>query len=225
MPNAGIEKNWLTKLLVSHLKENGDSPALAFKGEGLEQLYKKAPYPINKVTVMDGEAKNKIALRNYLLEGVAGVNQYFIVEIKSETNKKTGETKVVRKYSTPNFLDCIERLAKNLPIHDESPDSKYIILSPGDLVYVPKEDENVNHIDWDNKKAIAGRVYIMKSADGMFVPNYIAKPIVPYSRKEKTKGEIDWNDKSDKTLDTNQVIKENFILLKVDRLGNILPSK
>ena len=55
----------------------------------------------------------------------------------------------------------------------------------------------------------------MKSADGMFVPNYISKPIVPYSRKETTKGEIDWNDKSDKTLDTNQLIKENFIKLKV----------
>lgn len=225
MPNAGVEKNWLTKLLREHLEENKKDPALAFKGEGLEQLYKKAPYPISKVTVMDGEAKNKIALRNYLLEGVAGVNQYFVVEIKPEIDKKTGEEKLVRKYSTPNFLDCIERLAKGLPVHDESPGSRYITLSPGDLVYVPKEDENITQINWNDKKTISGRIYIMKSADGMFVPNYIAKPIVPYSRKEKTKGEIDWNDKSDKTLDTNQLIKENFIKLKVDRLGNITPAK
>ncbi len=47
-------------MLKEHLEDNNDSPALAFKGEGLEQLYKKAPYPINKVTVMDGLAKNKI---------------------------------------------------------------------------------------------------------------------------------------------------------------------
>lgn len=224
MPNASVEKNWLTKLLREHLEENKNDSALAFKGEGLEQLYKKAPYPINKVTVMDGEAKNKIALYNYLLEGVAGVNQYFVIEIKTEIDKKTGETKVIRKYSTPNFLDCIERLAKGLSVHDENPNSKYITLSPGDLVYVPKENENTSQIDWNNKKAIADRLYIMKSADGMFVPNHIAKPIVPYSRKEKTKGEIDWNDKSDKTLDGHQIIKENFIKLKVDRLGNIKPA-
>ena len=153
MPNAGVEKNWLTKLLKRTLgrKENA---ALAFKGEGLEELYKKAPYPINKVTVMDGEAKNKIALHNYLLEGVAGVNQYFVVEIKTETDKKSREDKVVRKYSTPNFLDCIERLAKGLPVHDESPGSKYITLSPGDLVYVPKENDNTSQIDWSDKEQL-----------------------------------------------------------------------
>ena len=67
MPNSNLENNWLTSLLKQHLEEYENLPALAFKGEGLEQLYKKAPYPINKVTVMDGEAKNKIALRNYLL--------------------------------------------------------------------------------------------------------------------------------------------------------------
>jgi len=222
MPGAELEKNWLTKLLKEHLSENEDSPTLAFKGEGLEKLYKKAPYPINKVTVLDGEAKNKISLRNYLLEGVAGVNQYFLVEISKELDKKTGEEKIIRKYSTPPFLECIERLAKGLSIHDEDPNKKYIILSPGDLVYVPEEGEKDNQIDWNNKKKISQRIYIMKSADGLFIPNYIAKPIVPYSRKEKTKGEIDWNDKSDRTFDTKQLlIRENFIKLKIDRLGDI----
>jgi CRISPR-associated endonuclease Csn1 len=223
MPNSGLENNWLTNLLKQHLIEYKNLPALAFKGEGLEQLYKKAPYPINKVTVMDGEAKNKISLRNYLLEGVAGVNQYYLIEIRNELDKKTGVDKIVRKYTTPPYLDCIERLAKGLNIHDEIPGTKYIVLSPGDLVYVPNEGENINQIDWTNKKQIAPKIYLMKSADGMFVPNNIAKPIVPYSRKEKTKGEIDWNDKSDKTLDTNQLIRENFVKLKVDRLGNISP--
>lgn len=226
MPNSGLENNWLTKLLKVHLEENGDSPALAFKGEGLEQLYKKAPYPINKVTVLDGMAKNKIRLRNYLLEGVAGVNQYFLVEIKNEIDKRTGKEKEIRKYSTPPYLECIERLAKGLSIFDELPETKYIVLSPGDLVYVPNEEENTNQIDWKNRKNLASRIYLMKSADGMFILNNIAKPIVPYSRKEKTKGEIDWNDKSDRTMDeAKQLIKENFIKLKVDRLGNITPFR
>lgn len=226
MPNSGMTSNWLTTLLKEHLKENGNSPTMAFKGEGLENLYKKSPYPINKVTVLDGEAKNKIPLRNYLFEGVAGVYQYFIIEIAKEIDKKTGEEKTVRKYTMPDFLDSIERLAKGLPLYDANPSSEYIVLSPGDLVYVPDEEENIAFTDWSNTKRLADKIYIMKSADGMFVPHNLANPIVPYSRKDKTKGEIGWDNKSDKTLDARQVvIKQCCIKLQVDRLGNIHPAK
>lgn len=225
MPNADLNKNWLTSLLMTHLEENDNSPSIAFKGEGLEQLYKKAPYPINKVTVMDGEAKNKIALRNYLLEGVAGVNQYFLIEIKKERDKKTGEEKIIRKYSTPNFLECINRLAKGLQIHDEDPNSQYIVLSPGDLVYVPEEGEILNQIDWNNRKKISDRTYIMRSSGETkcyFLPAYVSTLISQYDSKTK-KGEFESTNKSEKTKDNNQIIKENFVKLKVDRLGNVTP--
>ncbi len=225
MPNSNLENNWLTNLLKQHLIEYKNLPALAFKGEGLEQLYKKAPYPINKVTVMDGEAKNKIALNNYLLEGVAGVNQYFLIEISKQLDKKTGKEKTVRKYSTPNFLDCIDRLAKGVPIHDEHPNTKYIILSPGDMVYVPEEGAIHSQIDWSNKNKIANRVYIMRSSGETkcyFLPANIATLISQYDAKNK-KGEFESINKSEKTNDGEQVIKENFIKLKIDRLGNISP--
>lgn len=225
MPNSNLENNWLTNLLKQHLIEYKNLPALAFKGEGLEQLYKKAPYPINKVTVMDGEAKNKIALNNYLLEGVAGVNQYFLIEISKQLDKKTGKEKTVRKYSTPNFLDCIDRLAKGVPIHDEHPNTKYIILSPGDMVYVPEEGAIHSQIDWSNKNKIANRVYIMRSSGETkcyFLPANIATLISQYDAKTK-KGEFESINKSEKTNDGEQVIKENFIKLKIDRLGNISP--
>lgn len=225
MPNSNLENNWLTNLLKQHLIEYKNLPALAFKGEGLEQLYKKAPYPINKVTVMDGEAKNKIALNNYLLEGVAGVNQYFLIEISKQLDKKTGKEKTVRKYSTPNFLDCIDRLAKGVPIHDEHPNTKYIILSPGDMVYVPEEGAIHSQIDWSNKNKIANRVYIMRSSgetNCYFLPANIATLISQYDAKNK-KGEFESINKSEKTNDGEQVIKENFIKLKIDRLGNISP--
>lgn len=220
MPNSDVENNWLTSLLKRHLEEYENLPALAFKGEGLEELYKKAPYPINKVTVLDGEAKNKIALNHYLLEGVAGVNQYFLIEISKQLDKKTGEEKIIRKYSTPNFLDCIDRLAKGLPIHDEDVNTNYIVLSPGDLVYVPEEDETINGIDWNNIKKIANSVYIMKSSTAStcyFLPISVSSII--------EKGEFESLSKSEKTKDKQEqrVIKENFIKLKVDRLGNISP--
>jgi len=222
MPFAELKKNWLTKLLKEHLAEYGD-PKTAFKGEALEMLYRKAPFPINKVTRK--ESGEKIERNNKLLDGDKGVNQYFIVEIKKEIDKKTGEEKTVRKYTTPDFLDCIERLAKGLPIHDENPNSHYIVLSPGDLVYVPREGETIANIDWDNKNILAERVYIMKSSgDSLcyFLPAHISSLIAPYNIKLK-KGEFESLNKSEKTFDGTKTIKENFIKLKIDRLGNIRP--
>ncbi|MBU2267708.1 MAG: hypothetical protein KKB15_06270 [Bacteroidetes bacterium] len=81
MPYSNLENNWLTNLLKQHLEEYGD-PKLAFKGEALEMLYKKAPHPIKKVTRKEGG--NKIEINNKLLDGDAGVNQYFLIEIKKE---------------------------------------------------------------------------------------------------------------------------------------------
>lgn len=223
MPFAHSEKNRLTNLLKEHLAEHGD-PKQAFKGEALEALYRKAKFPINKVTRK--ESGSKIEKHNKLLDGDKGVNQYFIVEIKKEIDKKTGEEKVVRKYTTPNFLDCIERLAKGLPIHDESPGSKYIVLSPGDLVYVPKEGEDMSQIDWTNRKAISERLYIMKSSSDSlcyFLPSNVSSLLASYDKKIK-KGEFESLNKSEKTLDGSQAIKENFIKLNITRTGNIIPS-
>jgi CRISPR-associated endonuclease Csn1 len=212
MPYSGLEKNWLTKLLKQHLEEYDNDPKLAFKGEALEMLYKKAPHQINKVTRK--ESGEKIEKNNKLFDGDAGVNQYFVVEILDNIDQKTGKHK--RRYYTPDFLECIERLAKGLPIHDESPNITYIVLSPGDVVYVPKPDENLNAIDWNDKKTIAERTYIMKSSNGStcyFLPNVVSSII--------EKGEFESLSKSEKTKDGLQIIKDNFIKLQLDRLGNL----
>lgn len=224
MPYSHLEKNWLTNLLKSHLAEYNNEPKVAFKGEALEMLYKKAPHAINKVTRK--EAGEKIEKNNKLLDGDAGVNQYFIVEIKTVFDKKTGEEEIKREYKTPAFIDCIERLAKGLPVHDENPNSRYIVLSPGDLVYVPKKDEVISQINWHDKKSIAARVYIMRSSEETkcyFLPAYIAALILKYDPKIK-KGEFESSNKSEKTKEGNELIKENFIKLYVDRLGNIKPT-
>lgn len=224
MPLSGLSKNWLANLLRSHLADFKDDPKLAFKGEALELLFRKSPFPINKVTRK--ESGNKIEVNNKLLEGDKGVNQYFIVEIKKVVNKTTKLAEVVRKYYTPAFLDCIERLAKGLPVHDESPDSKYLVLSPGDLVYVPHAEEAFSQIDWSDKNAISERVYIMKSSSETkcyFLPAYISGLISYYDAKTK-RGEFESTNKSERVIDGSQIIKENFIKLKVDRLGNVSPT-
>lgn len=219
LPDAGIENNWLSKLLTEHLEQFENNPKIAFKGEELEMLYKKAPNPINKVTVLDGEAKNKIPVHHYLMEGAAGVNQFFVVEFYKEENKKTGEEELKRKYYTPPFMDCLKRLALGLPVHDEDPAKTYLVLSPGDIVYVPEEGEKISQVDWSNKKKFAERCYIMKSSTAStcyFLPISVASVI--------EKGEFETLNKSEKTKDGKQVIKENFVKIKVDRLGNIKPA-
>lgn len=219
MPYSNLEKNWLTNLLKQHLFEYGNDPKVAFKGEALEMLNKKAPHPINKVTRK--ESGKKIEKNNKLLDGDAGVNQFFIIELKKDIDKKTGLEVLSRNYTTPNFLDCIDRLAKGLPIHDENPNSQYIVLSPGDLVYVPHEGENFNQIDWKNKRQLSDRIYLMKSSSETtcyFLPMIVSSLI--------EKGEFESLSKSERTKDGNQVIKNNCIKLNVDRLGNVsLPSQ
>jgi len=222
MPLAHAEKNWLTTLLKNHLEEFGKE---GFKGENLEMLFKKANRPINKVTRVEGG--NKIERNNKLLDGDKGVNQYFVIEIIKEIDKKTGLEKEVRKYSTPNFLDVIERLAKNLPVYDEKPDSQYIVLSPGDLVYAPEPDENIEQIDWSDKRQLANKIYIAKSfgdSKCYFLPANIANLIQKYDAKIG-KGEFESKNQSEKTIYGNQFIKANFVKLSVDRLGNIKPYR
>lgn len=224
MPFAQLEKNWLTNLLRDHLAEYGDDPKQAFKGEALEMLHRKAPHQINKVKRK--ESGEKIDKNNKLLEGDKGVNQYFVVEICKTIDKKTGEEKMLRKYTTPPFLDCVERLAKGLPVHDDSPGSTYIVLSPGDLVYVPRPEEAIGQINWEDKKGIAENVYIMKSSvetKCYFLKANVASLINYYDARTK-KGEFESSNKSEKTFAGDQSIKANFVKLAVDRLGNIKPA-
>lgn len=224
MPYSNLEKNWLTNLLKNHLEEYNNDPKLAFRGEAIEVLHKKAPYTINKVKRKEA-SNNKIEKNNKFLDGDKGVNQYFVVEIKKELNKNTGQEKAIRKYSTPSFLECIDRLAKGLSIHDENPNSTYIVLSPGDLVYVPTINEDGIQINWNDKKSIARNTYIMKScSDSLcyFLPAEVSSLIANYDSKTK-KGEFESLNKSEKTKDGTQIIKEHFIKLKIDRLGNVRP--
>lgn len=224
MPYAHHPKNWLSNVLTQHLLENNNDPKLAFKGEELERLYKKLPAnkTISKVTRT--ESGSKIENNNKLLDGDKGVNQFFIIEITTEVDKKTGEVKEVRKYSTPPFLECIERLAKGLPIYDEKDGSKFIVLSPGDLVYVTAKDDSIKFINWNDKSEIASNIYLLKSFSSyqaFFVPVEVSSPIINISELgQNNKSERPWNSKG---FDQDIMIKAKCIKLKIDRLGNISP--
>ena len=90
-------------------------------------------------------------------------------------------------------------------------DAKLIfILSPGDLVYVPKSDSTLE-ID-------RSRIYKFVSSsdtDAYFIPVAVASPIV-------NKVEYTQLNKISRICAEESLIKEICIPIKVDRLGNIV---
>lgn len=219
--------NMLHKHLQEYEKKKLGS-AEAFSNEGLEQLTKKNNgMPITTVTILDGKLNDEHRdnlFGNKYMEPDAGSIAYFIIYENEITKQRT------EMYSLSTHK-ALKRIRQGEPIADRRKGYKTIILSPNDLVYVPTVDEwerikrgERNVIQWDDKKAISNRIYRMVSADdAFFVHHHISKPIIPYNRKEKIKGEIDWNDKSKKTMDGEMVIAHCCIKIAVDRLGNIRP--
>ena len=60
--------------------------------------------------------------------------------------------------------------------------------------------------------------------DCLFVQHHISKAIIPTDIKQKIKGEIDWHNKSTKTMDGETMISGCCIKINIDRLGNIKPA-
>lgn len=243
VPYAKTGKSVLGELLHKHLDSSdykGD-PSLAFSGEGLEALAKKAGKPITKITIAEQKNSDSKFGKQYV-EIDAGSNAYFIIY----ENKITKERDEYRSLATHK---AIERLAKGESLAEPKEGYKTIILSPNDLVYVPTKEEREKiikrveeneAIDWNNKKTIFERTYKMNSCTGSkckFVPHSFVnqKPII--DKIEFGAGNINqkaWdgtvklvlNKKDDfRREDSGTMIKEVCIKLKVDRLGNIKPHK
>ncbi|WP_041355928.1 type II CRISPR RNA-guided endonuclease Cas9 [Melioribacter roseus] len=225
IPYAKEGKSPLADLLHEHLSRYNDNATEAFSGEGLEALTKKAGKRIEKVTIHEKKSPDD-KFGNKYVEVDKGAIAYFII-YENETTKERPE-----KYSLATHK-AIERLIEGKSIAEIKEGFKTIILSPNDLVYVPTEEEQkkikTNHpspIDWDNKKEISERIYRMVSSSKsvcQFIQHRIANAIIPSNPKEKIKGEIDWHDKSPKTMDGKFNIADCCIKIQVDRLGNIKP--
>lgn len=252
IPYTKVGKSTLGKLLHQHLdqyKEKGrTNPSLAFSSEGLEALSKKIGTPITKVTIIekpkDPEEKK---FQGRFVETDSGSNAYFVMY----ENVKTGQRLVDKKATIP-IHKAIESITKNKPIAEVREGYKTIILQPGDLVYVPTQEEKIKMengihntfaIDWNNQKNIANRIYQVRKFSGnqcYFLKNNIASLILPYSNNENKElaeeesdeileekqnskaGEFGSQNLSEYSID-NIKIREVCIKLKIDRLGNVQP--
>ncbi len=208
-----------------------------FKGEGLESLAIKAGKPIIKVTIYEKKDSSSKFGKHYV-EVDAGSNVYFVIYENQKTKERSGFESIATH-------KAIEKIIKGKPIAEDKEGFDTIILSPGDLVYVPtsKEIEKIKlgesvdgAIDWSDKCHISGSIYKMiDTTQGkcLFVPYRISTSIIDdveigSSNKSARawNGHVQYlpNSKGKLTReDSGTMIKDVCIKLKVDRLGNIKP--
>ncbi len=215
-----ITDTGIQKILKKYL-EFKESPELAFSPEGIEDLNKniekyndgKPHQPIHKVRVFElgskfqvGQTGNK---KNKYVEAAKGTNLFFAVY-----EDKKGK----RSYETIPLNEVVERQKQGLSVV-ELKSEKDFYLCPNDLVYIPSDDEldNTSGIDYKNmSKEKRKHIYKVVSFSGsqiFFVRQDVAVSIV-------NKAEFSTLNKMERAMDGN-MIKENCIKLKIDRLGNI----
>lgn len=195
-------------LLISLNDKGKPDPNIAFTGEGLELLYKKLGYPLKKITNYEpiGTKRN---IDNKLLETDKGSNLFFVIKENLKTGKREG--------NTLHLIDAIERLSKGLPI-TETPDGyKTIILSPGDFVYVPRIEETIECINWNENIKLSPRLFKMVSCtekECHFLLHTVSTPI----ENKKEFGSLNKIGSFEGTT-----IQSKCIKVKIDMLGNISP--
>lgn len=222
----------IQKILLAHLERCGNDPALAFSPDGIEQmnadiqvLNNGTPHkPIMKVRVYEEADKFAIgkegAKAKKFVEAAKGTNLFLAIYVT--TNDEGIEKRSYITIPLKAAIDCQKGGGKEWKalldkwVHEnnlvaENAQLKYI-LSPGDLVYVPTDEERQRK-EYDMKR---DRIYKLVSSTGsqcMFILSSVASPILD-------KKEFSPLNKMERAI-TGEMIKEVCIPIKVDRLGNI----
>lgn len=218
----------IQKILLNHLERNQGKAEIAFSPDGIDQMNQdiislndgKSHQPIYKVRYYEkadkfaiGKAGNK---SRKFVEAAKGTNLFFAVYETTEEDKKTGNLIKKRSYASIPLNVVISRQKRGLPSapENENGDSPVFVLSPNNLVYVPKQEElNTRDIQFPIDR---NRIYKMVSSTGsqcFFIKQNIANMIWD-------KNEFSSLNKMEKAI-TGEMIKEVCIPLRVDRLGNI----
>lgn len=226
--------NAFNQLFLEHILEYDNNAKEAFSAEGIEKLNKKAienpqiGKEIKSISRLDGTVDIGDMFNGGFYETDKGSNVYFVMYENQQTKERTD----FRSIATHK---AIEKIVKGEPVAEDKVGYNKIILSPGDLVYVPtrKEMNNSTQINFSDltKKQIT-RIYKMVSCTGgecHFVPATYSSPIVDNECGSNNKNERlmryfnedDLIEEDKKGEIKPLMIKKNCIKLKVDRLGNV----
>lgn len=244
----------IQKILLAQLAAKGNNPNQAFSPDGIEEMNRNIielnrgnfHQPILKVRVYEkadkfaiGQTGNKA---KKFVEAAKGTNLFFAILGTEKESMEIGQTKVVRSYLTIPLnvmVDCQKEYGSTWKNNLEAylkdkdliaPESKLLfVLSPNDLVYLPKKEGN------DDSIVDKNRIYkfIDPNDDkGGFVPYAVARTIFSVKFTDQKKAGLSYpiqdefgvgsqSSKSSRAL-TGEMIKETCVPIKVDRLGNII---
>ncbi|MBP1673114.1 MAG: csn1 [Bacteroidetes bacterium] len=221
-----ITDTGIQKILLRFLETKDNNPEIAFSPEGIEELnlnikkYNngKDHQPILKVRVYEkaekfsvGQTGNK---KEKFVEAADGTNLFFAIYLKKcfDQNENCNK-RIFRTIPLREIICRIKIGEKAVPSVDKDGNPLFFILSPYDLVYIPRKNEeqaNLNHIERDR----IFRVNDFSEGTIYFTP-------VSFS-KEITEKEIDTSFNSKTAKFNGEQIKEICIPLKIDRLGRII---
>lgn len=230
-----ITDTGIQKILKNYLEARDNNPELAFSPEGIEDLNKniekynegKSHHSILKVRVYE-KGKGRFPLGqtgNKVDKYVQGSPNLFFAIYKDENGKKSFDS-----IRLDIVIERMKQMLNPVPEINSNGDKLCETLSPLDLVYIPTEEEseNIDVIDFNTiNKSKLERIYNVNDFSGVtiyFSQNSFAKNIYPKEmdmswneKKQKPSGSFD-----SKTASFNgKSIKDSFIKLKIDRLGNI----
>lgn len=258
--DSGIQKILINHLKTKNeITSNNkiiEHPEIAFSADGIDEMNKKIVklndgrfhQPIFKVRIYEKAKKFSIgqkgAKSKKFVEADDGTNLFFAIFESKLLNKKNNQTETKRSYLTislytmiecqkkygSKWYDNIESFLKESNLISDEAVLRFI-LSPNDLVYLPRDKMPQNIEELDKR-----RLYKFVSADGTtanFTPCNIANVIFSMTKDDQNKNfkeyrygiqnEIGIGSRPSKSQNaiTGEMIKETCIPIKVDRLGNV----
>lgn len=226
-----ITDSGIRSILYAHLLAESNNASEAFSADGLERMNRNIlslnnghPHqPIKKVRVYEQANKFSVGTNGQkatkYVEAAKGTNLFFVIytDEKGTRGYASVPLNIIIELQKTHEKDWKTHLAARLKSEDTNlipPTAKVLyLLSPGDLVYVPTEDEQKNGIEQINVR----RIYKMVSCTGkqcLFLHNSVASIIL--SGKE-----FEAQNKMERAL-TGEMIKEVCIPIQIDRIGNII---
>ncbi|MBR4218683.1 MAG: hypothetical protein IKR71_06530 [Bacteroidales bacterium] len=226
-----ITDSGIRSILYAHLLTESNNASEAFSADGLERMNRNIqslnnghPHqPIKKVRVYEQANKFSVGTNGQkatkYVEAAKGTNLFFVIyaDEKGTRGYASVPLNIIIELQKTHEKDWKSYLAARLKSEDTNlipPTAKVLyVLSPGDLVYVPTEDEQKNGISQINGR----RIYKMVSCGQiqfMCLQHYSAAPIV-------NKLEFSTQNKMERAI-TGEMIKEVCIPIQIDRIGNII---
>lgn len=162
-----------------HISRFDSDMEKALTGDGITQLNDGRPVPLRTVRIKkydaaiwdtDGHTQmQRPGERNDRMHVRKGENYALAVHV----NEETGE----RQFEVISFYDAVARKLKGQDIVEPRLGFRYFVLRKKDPVYVPRPDEALTQIDWNDRNRVHERLWTTTKFSGSrfyFIPSTVS---------------------------------------------------